>query len=131
MTSKSSSSTSQTEPRPVPMTYELLETQPEKLQDLAYLMRGPAWEAAVQVFQAERTAQLERLVDSDDPIEQTYHRNVAKFLGNFMSGVEELIVHLDKQDREPEIPDQPDWMDHDSGSSDLEVEAQEGSTPIS
>ncbi len=128
MTLKSSSSDSPITPKPAPMTYELLETQPEKLQALAWEMRGSAWETLEGLFQAERTAQLERLVDSDDPVEQTYHRNVAKFLGNFMSGVADLIVNLDKQSREPEVPDEIlDYMDHDSGSSDSEV----GPTPIS
>ena len=116
MTSKDTSSTSPKTNGQIPMTYERLQTESQKLRRVVSVLGSQGWEDLEVWFQAERQAHLESAVDSDDSEERDGHRIVARWLKHFLSITKEELVGLEKADREPVPEGDPEYMDFDSDS---------------
>ena len=97
-----------------PMTYEKLQVEPQRLHNLAWVLKGEAWEALEEFLQMERQVLLARLEDSNDPVEREASRVVAKWIKHFLGAARDWVLEHDSAEREPAEETEPDYMARDS-----------------
>ena len=77
------SSPSSTQPS-TKLTWDRLVANSDQVDRVLDLLRGPAWQALVDLMEAERQAQLEALASSDTSEQMIKHQAIAQWMGFFM-----------------------------------------------
>ena len=80
-------------PRSPKLTWDRLLASSDQVDRVLDLLRGPAWQALVDLMEVERQGQLEALVSSDTPEKMLQHQAVAQWIAFFMNDLKTEVIN--------------------------------------